>query len=130
MQRRELARYHDVAASTKARGEGIGFAGVGIKLGLLVSRDVVTETRRGVTPVATRWHLASRHRAPWKWIAAPGLTDSTCSKNPCSALRCRLRKSPIVRWSGTLPAASTRNATSSTNRRCILRDENTPTQYA
>ena len=36
MQRRELARYHDVAASTKARGEGIGFAGVGIKLGLLV----------------------------------------------------------------------------------------------
>ena len=33
MQRRELARYHDVAASSKARGEGIGFAGVGIKLG-------------------------------------------------------------------------------------------------
>jgi hypothetical protein len=31
MQRRELARYHDVAASTKQRGEGIGFAGVGIK---------------------------------------------------------------------------------------------------
>lgn len=75
MQRRELARYHDVAASTKARGEGIGFAGVGIKLGLLVSREVVTETRRGATHVATRWHLASRHRAPWKWIAPPGLTD-------------------------------------------------------
>ena len=37
MQRRDLARYHDVAASTKARGEGIGFAGVGIKLGLLVA---------------------------------------------------------------------------------------------
>src|SRR5437763_1342542 len=33
MQRRELARYHDIAASTKSRGEGIGFAGVGIKLG-------------------------------------------------------------------------------------------------
>jgi hypothetical protein len=73
MQRRELARYHDVAASTKSRGEGIGFAGVGIKLGLLVSREVVTETRRGVTHVATRWHLASRHRAPWKWIPAPGM---------------------------------------------------------
>ena len=54
MQRRELARYHDVAASTKARGEGIGFAGVGIKLGLLVSREVVTETRRGATHVADR----------------------------------------------------------------------------
>ncbi|MBI4521263.1 MAG: ATP-binding protein [Gemmatimonadetes bacterium] len=76
MQRRELARYHDVAASTKRRGEGIGFAGVGIKLGLLVSREVVTETRRGSTHVATRWHLASRHRAPWKWIPPPGLTAS------------------------------------------------------
>src|SRR5687768_13985671 len=31
MQRRELARYHDIAASTKTRGQGIGFAGVGIK---------------------------------------------------------------------------------------------------
>ena len=76
MQRRELARYHDIAASTKARGEGIGFAGVGIKLGLLVSRDVVTETRRGTTHVATRWFLKSRHRAPWKWIEPPGLTTA------------------------------------------------------
>ncbi len=74
MQRRELAKYHDLAASTKARGEGIGFAGVGIKLGLLVSREVITETRRGTTHVATRWYLASRRRAPWKWIPPPGLT--------------------------------------------------------
>lgn len=74
MHRRELARYHDIAASTKQRGEGIGFAGVGIKLGLLVSREVITETRRGTTQVATRWHLASRHRAPWKWLPPPGLT--------------------------------------------------------
>lgn len=74
MQRRDLARYHDVAASTKSRGEGIGFAGVGIKLGLLVSREVVTETRRGASHIATRWHLASKHRAPWKWIPPPGLT--------------------------------------------------------
>jgi Histidine kinase-, DNA gyrase B-, and HSP90-like ATPase len=76
MQRRELARYHDVAASTKRRGEGIGFAGVGIKLGLLVSREVITETRRGATHVATRWHLASRHRAPWKWTPPLGLATS------------------------------------------------------
>lgn len=73
MKRRELARYHDVAASRKARGEGIGFAGVGIKLGLLISREVVTETRRGATHVASRWHLASRHRAPWRWIPPPGV---------------------------------------------------------
>jgi hypothetical protein len=76
MLRRELARYHDIASSTKSRGEGIGFAGVGIKLGLLVSREVITETQRGATHVATRWHLASRHRAPWKWIPPPGLTAS------------------------------------------------------
>ena len=73
MRREELRRYHDVAATTKARGQGIGFAGVGIKLGLLVSHEVLTESRRGATHVATRWHLASRHRAPWKWVPPPGL---------------------------------------------------------
>jgi hypothetical protein len=76
MQRRELARYHDIATTTKTRGQGIGFAGVGIKLGLLVSREVITETRRGKTHVATAWHLKSRHRAPWKWVPPPGLTDA------------------------------------------------------
>lgn len=73
MRRRELARYHDVAATTKARGEGIGFAGVGIKLALLVSREVLTEARQGKHHVATRWALVSRHRAPWKWVPPPGL---------------------------------------------------------
>jgi hypothetical protein len=76
MTRRELARYHDIAASTKPRGDAIGFAGVGIKLGLLVSRQVVTETRRGAVHGATVWHLKSRNRAPWKWIPPPGLTDA------------------------------------------------------
>jgi HSP90 family molecular chaperone len=64
MSRRELARYHDLAASSKTRGEGIGFAGVGIKLGLLVAEAVLTESRRGPVHVASRWHLASRHKAP------------------------------------------------------------------
>jgi len=73
MRRRELARYHDVAASAKARGQGIGFAGVGIKLGLLVCEEVLTETRRGKSHVATSWRLASRHRAPWKWVPPLGL---------------------------------------------------------
>jgi hypothetical protein len=73
MQRRELARFHDIAASTKTRGEGIGFAGVGIKLGLLVCEHVFTETRRGKSHVASSWQLASRYRAPWKWVAPAGL---------------------------------------------------------
>jgi hypothetical protein len=72
MTRRELARYHDLAASRKQRGRGIGFAGVGIKLGLLVCEDVLTETRRGKTHVATLWRLKSRHRAPWHRLPAPG----------------------------------------------------------
>ncbi len=73
MHRRALSRYHDIASSTKVRGQGIGFAGVGIKLGLLICHEVMTETRCGKTHVATSWHLSSRHRAPWKWVSPVGL---------------------------------------------------------
>lgn len=76
MRRRELARYHDVAASTKVRGAGIGFAGVGIKIALLVCAEVVTETRRGKHHVASAWRLASRHKAPWRWLPPPGLVGA------------------------------------------------------
>jgi len=92
MRRRDLARYHDVAATTKVRGEGIGFAGVGIKIGLLVSEEVLTETRRARHHAATTWHLSSRHRAPWKWIPPPGLVADHGTavrlrlKNPLSPL--------------------------------------------
>ena len=44
MQRRELARYHDIAASTRRRGEGIGFAGGGACPG-----DGQGHTRPGVS---------------------------------------------------------------------------------
>ena len=93
MARRELARYHDVAASAKSRGDGIGFAGVGIKLGLLASEEVLTETRRGEVHVATSWHLASRHKAPWKWVPPPGLLETHGT-----AVRLRLRNplSPLL----------------------------------
>ncbi|TMQ69545.1 MAG: hypothetical protein E6K80_11305 [Candidatus Eisenbacteria bacterium] len=73
MKRPELRRYHDIAASTKVRGQGIGFAGVGIKLALLTCDSVYTESRRGKIHVATVWHLASKHRAPWKWVPPEGL---------------------------------------------------------
>lgn len=75
MPRRDLRRYHDLATSSKARGQGIGFAGVGIKLALLACKEVVTESRRGKSHVASSWHLASRHRAPWRWVPPPGLVD-------------------------------------------------------
>lgn len=73
MRRAELRRYHDLATTTKVRGTGIGFAGVGIKLGLLACAEVFTESRRGPSHVATTWHLASRHRAPWRWVPPAGL---------------------------------------------------------
>lgn len=73
MRRAELRRFHDVAASAKTRGGGIGFAGVGIKLGLLASEEVLTESRRGRDHVATTWALVSRKRAPWRWVTPAGI---------------------------------------------------------
>ena len=73
MQRRELA-ISDVAASSKAGG-GIGFAGVGIKLGLLVSREVITETseaRRTSRPGG----ISRRGIAPHEMDFAPGLAGA------------------------------------------------------
>lgn len=72
MRRADLRRFHDVASSTKRRGEGIGFAGIGIKLGLLLSDEVTTETRRGKAHVSTSWALSTRRRAPWRWVTPAG----------------------------------------------------------
>ncbi len=105
MTRRELSRYHDVAASTKERGEGIGFAGVGIKLGLLVAEEVLTETRRGETHVATRWRLASRQRAPWSWAPPPGWVSL---KGTAVGLRLKNPLSPLLD-SGYIEAALRRH---------------------
>jgi hypothetical protein len=69
---KELKQFHNLAASSKTRGAGIGFAGVGIKLALLAAREVVTESRRGKSHAASRWHLASSEFAPYEPIAAPG----------------------------------------------------------
>ncbi|MEO5762876.1 MAG: ATP-binding protein [Vicinamibacteria bacterium] len=93
MRREELRRYHDLARSSKERGEGIGFAGVGIKLGLLVSSEVWTETARaGGAPIATQWRLASKNRAPWQFrepfgaVSGRGTAVRLFLKNPLSPL--------------------------------------------
>jgi hypothetical protein len=75
MTRRELSRYHDLATSHKRRGHGIGFAGVGIKLGLLACNEVITETCRSGKRAATSWRLANRTRAPWTWVEPPHFMD-------------------------------------------------------
>jgi hypothetical protein len=41
-----------------------------------VCSEVVTETRRGKHHVASSWRLASRQKAPWRWIPPPGLVTA------------------------------------------------------
>ena len=93
MRRSDLRRFHDIAATSKTRGEGIGFAGVGIKLGLLVSDSVVTETRRGKDHLATTWALAGRQRAPWHWVPPLGLVGE---RGTAVRLRLTTALSPLL----------------------------------
>lgn len=74
MSRQALSRYHDLAYTSKRRGRSIGFAGVGIKLGLLISDEVVTETRRArthlPTPLLARFcPRGDRREADERWQA-------------------------------------------------------------
>ena len=75
MNKKELDGYHNIASTTKTRGMGIGFAGVGAKLSLLIAKEVVTETANGNFRGATRWKLENDEKAPWKYIT-PASTDS------------------------------------------------------
>lgn len=68
MSRVEFQQYHDIAATTKVRGKGIGFAGVGAKLSLLTGK-VTTETKAGGHHAASEWWLETDQRAPWKEIS-------------------------------------------------------------
>src|SRR5262249_43442022 len=76
MRRRDLARYHDIAASTKTRGETIGFTGVGIKIALLISTLVVTETWAGRHHVATSWGLPRATGRPGSGCRRPEWSPS------------------------------------------------------
>ncbi len=69
MKKNKIKDYHDIAITTKIRGKGIGFAGIGAKLSLLISKAVITETKgeRG-SRCATEWYLARDNRAPWKFL--------------------------------------------------------------
>lgn len=75
----QLEKYHDIAATTKVRGKGIGFAGIGAKLALLLAKEVVTETRAGRSYTATRWRLESSQRAPWELIEPAGILENARS---------------------------------------------------
>jgi hypothetical protein len=73
MKRVALRDYHNIAASAKTRGLGIGFAGVGAKLSLLIAEKVVTESKGGNgTKSATEWQMTGPYRAPWKFLPFAG----------------------------------------------------------
>lgn len=73
MKRAALRDYHNIASTTKQRGLGIGFAGVGAKLSLLLAERVVTESKGGHgSQCATEWRLAGPYRAPWKFTPFSG----------------------------------------------------------
>jgi hypothetical protein len=73
MKRQEIREYHDIAATSKIKGKGIGFAGIGAKLSLLISKAVITETKgKYGARAATFWYLANEKKAPWKFIPYSG----------------------------------------------------------
>jgi hypothetical protein len=86
MSRRELMRYHDIAATSKQRGQGIGFAGVGAKLSLLLTREVLTETRRAAFRGASRWWLETDTVAPWREEEPSGLVTASSGTGVCLIL--------------------------------------------
>lgn len=88
MRRAQLREYHNIAASTKTRGEGIGFAGIGAKLSLLVAEMVRTESKgvRG-TRAASEWSLTSPLRAPWHYVPFSGSVTSPRGTSVAITLR-------------------------------------------
>lgn len=73
IKRSKIKEYHNIATTTKIRGKGIGFAGIGAKLSLLIAKSVITETKGGHgSHCATFWYLMDENRAPWKFIPPDG----------------------------------------------------------
>lgn len=76
MSEKDFEEYHDIAATTKIRGRGIGFAGVGVKLSLLLSDEVVTETKTKSNHKSTSWKLYDSQHAPWHFIQPKNIVKS------------------------------------------------------
>ena len=112
---KQFEQYHDIASTTKVRGRGIGFAGVGAKLALLVCREVLTEAKRPRRCQASRWWLESSYRAPWEELTSLGIV----SGEKGTGVRLNLRD-------GAAPMLASADAVAETIRRCfhpLLDDE-------
>jgi len=62
----QFDEYHDFAAGLKARGTGIGFAGVGAKISFSLADRVTTETRSKSFAGGSDWRLYSKDRLVWE----------------------------------------------------------------
>ena len=95
MRREELKEYHNIAATAKMKGRGIGFAGIGAKLALLAAERVITETKgRHGTRSATEWRLTHPFRAPWKFIPFNGTVKTP--RGTAVSISLHNRNSPLL----------------------------------
>ena len=72
----QFKEYHDFATELKHRGSGIGFAGVGAKIGFNIADRVVTETRSKGAASASDWQWHSDGSLRWKNIPLDRLTGN------------------------------------------------------
>ena len=69
----QFTEYHDFAAELKARGSGIGFAGVGAKVSFNIASRVVTETRNNGVSSASDWRWHDDGSLIWDHISSDKL---------------------------------------------------------
>ncbi|MBI3947791.1 MAG: ATP-binding protein [Armatimonadetes bacterium] len=75
MDARTFQEYHDFAAGLKARGTGIGFAGLGAKISFNVADRVITQTRSRSFAGGSEWRLAEQGRLVWEELPPGGLSN-------------------------------------------------------
>ena len=75
MKEDDFVEYHNIAAQTKTRGVGIGFAGVGAKIFLDLAYSIYTETKSvGNFSGASKWQF--KGEVPnWDRVESVGLVD-------------------------------------------------------
>ncbi|MCH7608297.1 MAG: ATP-binding protein [Chloroflexi bacterium] len=74
----EFERYHDLAESSKTRGSGIGFAGLGAKLAHQITTKIITESRQAGHHAASEWQWHGED-LQWKFLRRRTLhADGTC----------------------------------------------------
>ena len=80
--------YHALAISSKTKGEGIGFAGIGAKLYLVFLEGddtILTKTRKGGNALSSEARLV-KGELKWKYVREPALAhDGTLYEVPISS---------------------------------------------